>query len=69
MTMAQFDVFVNPVPAARAAFPFVIAMQSDLATTPKQQIVAPVAARCSFGSSGRLTPKVEVQGTSCSCPG
>jgi hypothetical protein len=62
MTMAQFDVFVNPVPAARSAFPFVVAMQSDFAAIPAEQIVAPVAARSALASGGRLTPKVAIQG-------
>jgi hypothetical protein len=62
MTMAQFDVFVNPVPAARTAFPFVVAMQSDFANTPKEQLVAPVAARNSLASIGRLTPRVAIRG-------
>ncbi len=61
-TMAQFDVFVNPILAARTAFPFVVAMQSDYANTPKNQLVAPVAARNSFASLGRLTPKVAIRG-------
>ena len=60
--MAQFDVFVNPVPAARTAFPFVVAMQSDFAATPREQIVAPVATRSAFAPGGRLTPKVAIQG-------
>jgi hypothetical protein len=59
--MAQFDVFVNPVASARAGFPFVVSMQSDLARNPREQIIAPVSVRGALGS-GSLTPKIAIQG-------
>ena len=61
-TMAQFDVFVNPFRGARPNFPFVIAMQSDVAVSPAYLMVAPVATRGAFLGGGRLTPKVEIEG-------
>lgn len=42
--MAQFDVFVNPFPTARRAYPFVAAMQSELTINGAEQLVAPIAA-------------------------
>jgi toxin CcdB len=62
MTMAQFDVFVNPVPSARSAYPFVVAMQSDHAATSTFQLVAPIAALGKLTTVGRLAPKIEIQG-------
>jgi len=41
--MAQFDVFANPIAAARRAYPFVVAMQSDLTINGTEQLVAPIA--------------------------
>ena len=40
--MAQFDVFVNPIAAARRAYPFVVVLQSDFAQYARDQIVAPL---------------------------
>ncbi len=61
-TMTQFDVFVNPVRSARSTYPFVLAMQSDLAGSPGYQVVAPVATPGAFSAGGRLVPKVAIQG-------
>jgi toxin CcdB len=62
--MTQFDVFVNPIPAARGAYPFVVAMQSDFARQATDQIVAPLAPSTSMSKvAGRLTPAVVVNGT------
>ena len=59
--MAQFDVFSNPIPAARAAYPFVMVLQSDFAANARNQIVAPLVRRDSIASvTGRLTPTVLV---------
>jgi toxin CcdB len=59
--MAQFDVFVNPVPQARRAYPYVAILQSDLAETGRERIVAPLVPRARLtGSVGRLTPHVRV---------
>jgi toxin CcdB len=62
--MAQFDVYVNPIVAARRAYPFVVAMQSDIANDASNQIVAPLAPRASMPSlAGHLTPTVGVNGS------
>ena len=61
--MKQFDVFENPIPAARRAYPFVTILQSDLANTGRDRIVAPLAPRSRLrGTKGRLTPHVEIAG-------
>ena len=62
-TMAQFDVFVNPLAAARRAYPFVVAMQSDLTVIGAEQLVAPIASS-DFGPSAnrRVMPVVELRG-------
>ncbi len=59
--MAQFDVFVNPVPAARRAYPFVAVLQSDVAQSGRERVVAPLAPKTRIpGTAGRLTPHVRV---------
>jgi hypothetical protein len=59
--MAQFDVFVNPIPQAQGAYPFVAVLQSDLAETGRERMVAPLAPRTRLtGTAGRLTPHVRV---------
>lgn len=59
--MPQFDVFVNPVPRARRAYPLVAVLQADLAATGGERIVAPLAPRARLtGTAGRLTPHVRV---------
>lgn len=61
--MSQFDVFENPVVRARRAYPFVAVLQSDLAKTDGNSLVAPLAPRVGLASSlGRLTPHVELAG-------
>jgi toxin CcdB len=61
--MTQFDVFTNPIPRARRVYPFVAVLQSDLADTGRERIVAPLAPRARMpGTAGRLTPHVEVGG-------
>jgi len=61
--MAQFDVFVNPLPIARRAYPFVVVMQADIARNASDQIVAPLAPDASMPKgSGPLTPVVAVNG-------
>jgi toxin CcdB len=58
--MAQFDVFVNPVIAARPAYPYVVTLQSNFAEDFRERIVAPMAPRASMPAvSGRLTPVVD----------
>lgn len=62
--MAQFDVFVNPIVAARRAYPFVAVLQSDLADTGRERIVAPLAPRAKVpGTTGHLAPHVKVADT------
>jgi toxin CcdB len=59
--MKQFEVFENPIPRARGAYPFVAVVQSDLADTGRERIVAPLAPRERLhGTAGRLTPHVEI---------
>ena len=61
--MPQLDVFVNPIGAARRAYPFVVVMQSDVADTGRERIVAPLAPRSRLpGTKGKLTPHVTVAG-------
>ena len=61
--MSQYDVFENPIPRARGAFPFVTILQSALADTGRERMVAPLVARARMpGVSGRLTPIVKVLG-------
>lgn len=55
----QFDAFINPIIAARRAYPFVIVLQSDFAQGVRDQIVAPLVPRESLSKvTGRLTPTV-----------
>lgn len=59
--MSQYDVFDNPIPRARRAFPFVTILQSELADIGRDRIVAPLVPRSRMqGASGRLTPIVKV---------
>ena len=61
--MSQFDVFENPIPRARRAYPFVAVLQSSLADTGRDRIVAPLAPRKRLaGTIGRLAPHVTVEG-------
>ena len=55
--------FENPIPRARIAFPFVTILQSELADTGRDRMVAPLVVRANMpGVSGRLTPVVKVLG-------
>ena len=61
--MAQFDVFPNPIAAARHAYPFVVALQSDFAQYARQQIVAPLVTLDRISKViSRLTPIVALDG-------
>lgn len=59
--MAQFDVCINPIIAARRAYPLVVKLQSDLITGGATVVVAPLVPHRSLaGAAGRLTPAVAV---------
>lgn len=61
--MAQFDVFVNPFASVRQAYPFVVAMQSELTINGAEQLVAPIASKnYTHSGSRRVTPVVALQG-------
>jgi toxin CcdB len=63
MSARQYEVFENPIPRARRAFPFVSVLQSDLAETGSDRIVAPLVPRSRIaGTVGRLMPIVQVAG-------
>jgi toxin CcdB len=61
--MAQFDVYANPVVAARGERPYLMEIQSDLlglmVTTVVVPLVSPRALQVRFD---RLTPQITVQG-------
>jgi toxin CcdB len=58
----QFDVFVNPIAAARRAYPYVVVLQSDFAQGARDQIVAPAVPRKSLAKiAGLLTPVVLIE--------
>lgn len=58
----QFDGHPNPVASARRAFPFVAVMQSDLAETGRDRVVAFLAPQADLPrANGRLMPIVEVR--------
>jgi toxin CcdB len=61
--MTQFEVFENPIPHARRDFPYVVILQSEIANTGRDRIVAPLVARARMATvAGRLTPVVKVTG-------
>jgi toxin CcdB len=61
--MAQFDVFENPLAGVRRAYPFVVAMQSELTINGSEQLVAPIASVDYEPSSiRRVMPVVALQG-------
>jgi toxin CcdB len=63
MAPHQFEVFSNPSPAARRAFPLLVVLQSDLAESGRERTVAPLVLGAAVaGVAGRLTPIVSVQG-------
>jgi len=58
----QFDVFVNPIAAARRHYPYVLVLQSDFVDGGPEQIVAPLVPRKSLSAiAGRLMPIVVVE--------
>ena len=63
MSTGQYEVFDNPVSRARRAFPFVTILQSDLADTGSDRLVAPLVPRTRLTAAvGRLMPIVTVLG-------
>jgi toxin CcdB len=61
--MAQFDVFENPLTSLRRAYPFVVAMQSELTINGSEQLVAPIASNdYEQSSTRRVMPVVALQG-------
>jgi toxin CcdB len=61
--VSQYDVHDNPISQGRRAFPFVAILQSELADTGRDKMVAPLVPRTRIpGSVGRLTPIVKVGG-------
>ena len=59
--MRQFDVYPNPVTRAQKAFPFVAVVQSDLADTGRDRIVAFLAPLAAVPTvAGRLMPVVSI---------
>jgi toxin CcdB len=61
--MRQFDVLDNPISGARPALPFVTILQSDLAETGPDRVVAPLTPTTAMPPlAGRLLPVVKVNG-------
>lgn len=62
--MTQFDVYANPIAAARSVFPYVLILQADVAVVSHEIVVAPIASQSKFtvAGSGRLMPKVSIDG-------
>lgn len=59
--MRQFDVYPNPLPAARNAYPYVVLLQSDFTADGRDRIVAPLAPRRALAQvAGKLTPVVRL---------
>jgi toxin CcdB len=59
----QHDIFANPAPRTRAAFPFIAVLQADLSAESRSRMVAPMAPRAALpGAAGRLLPIVRHDG-------
>lgn len=59
--MTQFDAHRNPIAQARRAYPFVVVLQSDVARSGRDRVVAPAAPRSAFPEiAGRLIPVVKI---------
>jgi toxin CcdB len=55
----QHDVYENPAPRTRRAFPFIAVLQADIADEGRGRIIAPLAPRAALtGAVGRLLPVV-----------
>lgn len=64
--MAQFDVHVNPTPAARSGFPYLVELQSDQLRHLPSRLVMPLQRlpRAPAGLPRRLAQTVTVSGES-----
>ena len=63
LTPMQHDVYANPLPVARRAYPFVAVLQSDLAETGRDRTVAFLAPRRTMAAVvGRLMPVIVIRG-------
>jgi toxin CcdB len=59
----QHDVFANPASRTRAAFPFLVLLQADVAADGELRVVAPVAnAAGTSDADGKLLPIVRHDG-------
>jgi len=59
----QHDVFANPAPRTRVAFPFIAVLQADLSAEGRSCLIAPMAPRAAVpGAMGRLLPIVRHDG-------
>jgi hypothetical protein len=47
----QHDVFANPAPRTRAAFPFIAVLQADLSAECRSRMTAPMAPRAAASPS------------------
>ncbi len=57
----QYDVYRNPVAAARRAFPYVVVLQHDLAEAGPDRVIAFLAPFAAMPAApGRLLPTVDV---------
>jgi toxin CcdB len=55
----QHEVFANPAPRTRAAFPFIAVLQADVADEGRGRIIAPMAPRSAMPSApGWIAPLV-----------
>jgi toxin CcdB len=64
--MAQFDVYVNPTPGARASFPYLVELQSAQLERLPTRLVMPLQrlARAPAGMPRRLAQMIDVHGES-----
>lgn len=60
--MRQYDVFENPSRKARRGTPYLVILQSDVATGPNTVIVAPLAKRSAVPASDRIVVPVQIDG-------
>jgi toxin CcdB len=57
----QLEVFPNPLVRARRFYPYVVVLQSDMAATGRERVIAFLVPRKQIGTvSGRLMPLVEL---------